>query len=63
MGKWSVWVIIIESTSVLDAFGKNEQTKIVFWTLFIATAGLVQVQVLDPVTAEKLAEILAGLVP
>jgi len=51
------------SSSDLDAFGKNEQTKKVFWTLFLATAGLVLAQVLDPVTAQKLAEILAGLVP
>lgn len=35
----------------------------VFWALFLATAGLVLAQVLDPVTAERLAEILAGLMP
>ena len=52
-----------DTDAVLDAFGKNEQTKRVFWALFLATAGLVLAQVLDPVTAQKLAEILAGLVP
>jgi len=52
-----------DTDAVLDAFGRNEQTKKVFWALFLATAGLVLAQVLDPVTAEKLAEILAGLVP
>jgi len=31
--------------------------------LFIATAGLVLAQVVDPVTAQKMAEILAGFVP
>ena len=35
----------------------------VFRACLLATDGLVLVQVLDPVTAEKLAEILAGLVP
>ena len=34
----------------IDAFGKNEQVKKVFWTLFVAMAGLVLAQVVDPVT-------------
>lgn len=51
------------NSSDLEPFGKNEQTKKVFRALFLATAGLVLAQVLDPVTAEKLAEVLAGLVP
>lgn len=52
-----------DTDAVLDAFGKNEQTKKVFWALFIATAGLLLAQVVDPATAQKMAEILAGLVP
>jgi len=48
---------------VLEAFGRNEQTKKVFWTLFIATAGLVLAQVVDPAAAQEIAQILAGLVP
>ncbi|MDD1690362.1 MAG: hypothetical protein LUQ66_06845 [Methanoregula sp.] len=52
-----------DTDAVLDAFGKNEQTKKVFWALFIATAGLVLAQVVDPATAQKMAEILAGLIP
>ena len=39
---------------VIEAFGKNEQVKKVFWTLFIAMAGLVLAQVLDPVTAQQI---------
>jgi len=31
--------------------------------LFLATAGLALAQVVDPATAHKMAEILAGLVP
>jgi hypothetical protein len=48
---------------VLDAFGKNEQTKKVFWALFIATAGLVLAEVVDPVTAQQILAAIAGLVP
>ena len=42
-----------DTDAVLDAFGKNEQVKKVFWTLFIATAGLVLAQVVDPDTAQR----------
>jgi hypothetical protein len=30
-----------DADAVIDAFGKNEQVKKVFWTLFVAMAGLV----------------------
>jgi hypothetical protein len=52
-----------DTDAVLDAFGKNEQVKKVFWTFFAATAGLVLAQVLDPAAAGKIVETLAGLVP
>ena len=39
-----------DTDAAIDAFGKNEQVKRVFWTLFISMAGLVLAQVLDPVT-------------
>jgi hypothetical protein len=45
---------------VIDAFGKNEQVKKVFWTLFIAMAGLVLARVVDPVTAQQVVGILSG---
>jgi hypothetical protein len=48
---------------VLDAFGKNEQVQKVFWTFFIATAGLVLAQVVDPAAAKEIVETLAGIVP
>ena len=35
---------------VIEAFGKNEQVKRIFWTLFVAMAGLVLARVIDPVT-------------
>jgi hypothetical protein len=46
--------------AVLAQFGKNEQTKKVFWALFIATAGLVLAGVADPVTAQQILGILTG---
>jgi len=52
-----------DTDAVLEAFGKNEQTRKVFWALFAATAGLVLAQVVDPQTAQRIAEILAGIVP
>jgi hypothetical protein len=52
-----------DTDAVLDAFGKNEQTRKVFWALFAATAGLVLAQVVDPVTAQKIAGMIAGIIP
>ncbi|MGB9176091.1 MAG: hypothetical protein WCB46_05070 [Methanoregula sp.] len=52
-----------DADAVLDAFGKNEQVKKVFWTFFIATAGIVLAQVLDPAAADKIVGMLAGIVP
>lgn len=37
----------------IEAFGKNEQTKKVFWTMFVSMAGLVLTRVLDPETARR----------
>ena len=52
-----------DTDAVLDAFGKNEQTRKVFWALFTATAGLVLAQVVDPVTADSIAGMIAGIIP
>ena len=52
-----------DTEAVLEAFGKNEQTKKVFWALFTATAGLVLAQVVDPATAERIAGMIAGVIP
>jgi hypothetical protein len=53
----------VDTGAVLLAFGKNEQITRVFWTLFISLAALVLADVLDPVTAQNIVGILAGLVP
>ena len=47
--------------AVIDAFGKNEQVKKVFWTLFVAMAGLVLARVVDPVTAQQIVGIITGI--
>jgi len=46
---------------VIEAFGKNEQVRKVFWTLFVAMAGLVLAQVVDPVTAQKVVGLITGM--
>ncbi|MFA5267801.1 MAG: hypothetical protein WC379_07495 [Methanoregula sp.] len=50
-----------DAAAVIEAFGKNEQVKKVFWTLFISMAGLVVAQVLDPVTAQQVVGMVMGM--
>ena len=50
-----------DADAVIDAFGKNEQVKKVFWTLFVAMAGLVLARVVDPVTAQQVVGLITGM--
>jgi len=50
-----------DTAAILDTFGKNEQVKKVFWTVFAAMAALVLVRVMDPVTAQQLVGMIAGM--
>jgi hypothetical protein len=50
-----------DADAVIDAFGKNEQVKKVFWTLFVAMAGLVLARVVDPITAQQVVGIITGM--
>jgi hypothetical protein len=50
-----------DADAVIDAFGKNEQVKKVFWTLFVAMAGLVLARVVDPVTAQQIFGMITGM--
>jgi hypothetical protein len=50
-----------DTDTVIDAFGKNEQVKKVFWTLFVAMAGLVLARVVDPVTAQQVVGMITGM--
>jgi hypothetical protein len=47
---------------VIEAFGKNEQVRKVFLTLFVAMAGLVLAQVVDPVTAQQILALITSCV-
>ncbi len=51
----------VDTDAVIDSFGKNEQIKKVFWTLFVALAGLVMARVVDPVTAQQVVGMLTGM--
>jgi len=50
-----------EADAVMEAFGKNEQVKKVFWSVFAAVAGLVLAQVVDPVTAQQTIGLITGM--
>jgi len=49
-----------DADAVLEAFGKNEQVKKVFWTVFVAMAGLLLAQAADPATAQMVVGIITG---
>ena len=49
-----------DTDAVLEAFGKNEQVKKVFWSVFIALAGLVLAEVVDPETTRQILGIFTG---
>jgi purine nucleoside permease len=51
----------IRTIAVINAFGKNEQVKKVFWTLFVAIAGLVLARDVDPVTAQQVVGMITGM--
>jgi hypothetical protein len=53
----------VDTDAVLEAFGRNEQTRKVFWALFVATAGLVLAEVFDPAAAEQIVEMITRIVP
>ena len=50
-----------DTEAVINAIGKNEQVKKVFWTVFVAMAGLVLARVVDPVTAQQVVGIITGM--
>jgi hypothetical protein len=43
--------------AAIEAFGKNEHVRKVFWSVFVAVAGMVITRSFDPATAHQLAEI------
>jgi hypothetical protein len=55
------WARQVDTGAVLDAFGKNEHLRKVFWTLFLAIAGLVLARIVDPATAQQIIAALTGV--
>jgi F0F1-type ATP synthase assembly protein I len=51
----------VDTEAVIAVLGRNEQVKKIFWTLFLAVAGLVLAEIVDPGTAEKIVAALAGI--
>jgi hypothetical protein len=56
-----VYIRKADTDEVIDAFGKNEQVKKVFWTLFIAMAELILARVVDPATAQQVVGNITGM--
>ena len=52
--------MLVDTDAVLEAFGRNEQTRKVFWALFVATAGLVLAEVVDPAAAQEILAAITG---
>jgi hypothetical protein len=50
-----------DTDAAIEAFGKNEQVKKGFWTLFVAMAGLTLARVVDPVTAQQVVGLIMGM--
>jgi hypothetical protein len=50
----------VDTDAVLDAFGKNEHVRKVFWAVFVSMAGLILARVLDPVTAQQVVGVITG---
>lgn len=49
-----------DTEMILELFGRNEQFRKIFWTVFLALAGLVLAQVVDPQTAQEILALLTG---
>ena len=54
--------MITDTETIIRLFGKNEQVKKVFWSVFIVLAGFVLAQMVDPATAQQIVGILTGTV-
>ena len=57
------WVMKVDTDVVINMFGKNEQVKKVFWTLFVVMAGLVLAKVLDPVSVQQIVGAISSSKP
>ena len=55
------WAMRADADAVIEAFGKNEQVRKIFWALFAALAGIVLAQVIDPEMARGIVGMIAGI--
>ena len=51
----------MDAVAFINIFWKNEQTRKVFWTLFISMAGLVLARIIDPGTARQFELAMTGM--
>jgi hypothetical protein len=54
--------MMTDTETILAIFGKNEQVKKVFWSVFVVLASFVLAQMLDPIAAERIAGVIAGVI-
>ncbi|MFA6362868.1 hypothetical protein [Methanoregula sp.] len=50
-----------DADAAIEAFGKNEQVKKVFWAVFVSMAGLILTRVVDPGTAQQVVGVIMGM--
>ncbi len=55
------WAAKADVDAAIEAFGKNEQTKKVFWAVFVSMTGLMLARVLDPEAARQVVGIITGM--
>jgi hypothetical protein len=48
-----------DTDTIILLFGKNEQVKKVFWSVFIVPAGFVLAQLVDPATTQAILQLLS----
>jgi hypothetical protein len=54
------WAMKEDTNAVIYMFGKNEQVKKVFWSLFVIMSGLMLTRVVDPVTVQQILGVLTS---
>ena len=53
--------MMTDTETIAGLFGKNEQIRKVFWSIFVVLAGFVLAQTVDPATARQIIAILTGI--
>ncbi len=54
------WAMRADVDAAIEAFGKNEHVRKVFWAVFVAVAGLVLARIVDPATAQEIVRAITG---